>query len=302
MTSKNLEDISKEILNYAKNQGFNIFYSKELSTEYDLAEAIWDQGSEWKEFFNIAKDEDIKTIIANIQVFRKDDAFKIDDENNPLLDQALTQSKILDLEELSKLDGKVGSYTFSWIKNGVRYSLSEITEWYKDYKSVMSSIESEITRQQPMGILADYYGGKESQTQEIPEVLKKKSEEELANEMAEFMRKESPTPDTRDFYVLRRMFWAEKGIERFSLNPKVELIRDRIDMKAQKILEEEQTKEEKEKIPKLLEQCIQWCNKNNIKKATQGDIGAFLVDNETSLSRDGQRKLWQKVNVMLKSK
>lgn len=138
------------------------------------------------------------------------------------------------------------------------------------------------------------------QDEEIPEALRK-SEEELVNELIEFIRKESPSPHTHSFFMLEHMFWAEKGIERFSFNPKVELIKTRVNMKAQKILDDEQIKEEKEKIPELVEQCIQWCKKNNMKKVTQSDIGAFLTDNEISFSKDGQRTLWQKVNVMLRS-
>lgn len=296
MKPSGLEEKSKEILDYAKSQGFSIFYSKELSADYDL-EAVWDRPEEWREFFNIAKNEDVKTIIANIQVFEKDAAFRIEDADHSTVED-LVNKAVVDPKELSEIDGKVGLYKFSWIKSGTIYSLSEITDWYKEYKSAMFTIESELVRQRPMGASTSF--DRERQDEEIPEALRK-SEEELVNELIEFIGKESPSPDTHSFFMLERMFWAEKGIERFSFNPKVELIKTRVDMKAQKILGDERTKEEKEKMPELVERCIEWCKKNNMKKVTQGDMGAFLTDNEISFSKDGQRTLWQKVNVMLRS-
>lgn len=114
MKPSGLEEKSKEILDHAKNQGFSIFYSKELSADYDL-EAIWDRPEEWREFFNIAKNEDVKTIIANIQVFEKDDAFRIEGADHFTIEDVMNKA-VANPEELSEIDGKVGLYKFSWIK------------------------------------------------------------------------------------------------------------------------------------------------------------------------------------------
>ncbi len=57
------------------SEGFNVFYSEEFTREYELVEALWDRPDKWKDFFTVAKNEGIKTIIVDIQTFDSEHAF-----------------------------------------------------------------------------------------------------------------------------------------------------------------------------------------------------------------------------------
>jgi len=77
------DDLSKnydQVLVHLKNEGFNVFYSSNISDEEIFPEVMWDKrNSSWKEFFNIAKKEKINTIIVQRENFRKDDFEKLED-------------------------------------------------------------------------------------------------------------------------------------------------------------------------------------------------------------------------------
>ena len=58
-----IRDQYNEIKSFLEKEGFNIFYVKEfVASEYDH---IWDTEYDWKKFFEIAKKEDVKTIIVS---------------------------------------------------------------------------------------------------------------------------------------------------------------------------------------------------------------------------------------------
>lgn len=292
-TDKNdLQDKSKEILEYAKNEGFSIFYSKEFD-DYDYDIFDWDVSKDWKEFFTIAKNEEVKIIVASINTF--------DSSNEDLIKaaQSATEEENEQDEDLdfTKYNGKVGSYRFLWVKDSIKYSLSEMTDWYKEYKEIESTLKGEYAQQQRMAFRTDFLQRRE----EIPAILTSKSEEELAKEVVEFIEKESPHASRYEVYTLIRLFWSNKGLFDHGLSSQADVIRRRIDLKAEKIFEQKQAKEEKERMPKLVEQCVSWARKNGLKKLILGEVGAFLTEHEITLSREGQRVLWQKVNLELKS-
>jgi hypothetical protein len=291
-----VDDLGKkamEILQYAQNQGFNIFHGKDLyDNDYDIFD--WDPTKDWKDFFGIAKGEGAKIIIASIEIF--------DSSKEPMVKLAndTDDEDGSDVEvDFTKYDGKVGSFRFLWVKDGIKYSLSEATDWYDEYKHLESAVKAEYTQQQRISLHSEFVQG---QQDEVPEVLKSKSEEELAQEMVAFILKESPHASGYEVYTFARVFWGNKGLISHSLGPKAEAIRRSVDAKAQRLLEQNQAKQEKERMPKLVEQCLEWAGKNGLKKLTLGEVGAFISENDVELSREGQRLLWQKTNIELKTR
>lgn len=286
-----LQEKSKEILEYITNEGFGIFYSREFD-DYDIFD--WDMSKDWKEFFAIAKNEGVKIIVANNNTF--------DSSKEDLIEtsQSITEEDEQD-DDLSfkEYDGKVGSYQFLWVKEGIKYSLSETTDWYKEYRGIESAIKAEYTQRQKMALRTEFL---QEHKGEIPAILKSKSEEEFATELVEFIEKESPQASGFEIYTFTRLFWSSKGLFDHGLGPQADTIRRRIDMKAEKMFEQKRAKEEKERMPKLVEQCVNWARKNGLKKVILGEVGAFLTESDVNLSREGQRLLWQKVNLELKSR
>ncbi|MGI0081863.1 MAG: hypothetical protein ACREAG_00970 [Nitrosopumilaceae archaeon] len=95
----------------------------------------------------------------------------------------------------------------------------------------------------------------------------------------------------------------KKGLERvFNLDPEVATTMRRIEEKAYKTLVEDQLTHEKEILPQLQEECIKWCRENNLNKIVKAEVEAFLAEKEIPLSSEAERKLWQKVNISLKSR
>lgn len=299
MTSNNADDLkekSQEILDFAQNQGFSIFHGREL-VDNDYARFEWDSSKDWKEFFTIAKNEGVRVIVANIDTFDSDKEHLI-----RTVRSAMEERDELEKDEdvdFKKYDGKVGLYQFLWVKDGIKYSLSEMTDWCEEYKELDSALRTEYAQQARIAFREEFLHGHDG---EIPAILKNQSEEELAKELLEFIEKESPNASRYEVYTLSRLFWSNKGLFAHGASPQADAMRRRIDMKAEKMFEQKQSKEEKERMPKLVEQCLEWARKNGLMKLTQGEVGAFVSESDISLSRDGQRLLWQKVNIELKTR
>jgi hypothetical protein len=119
--------------------------------------------------------------------------------------------------------------------------------------------------------------------------------------MIDFIKEQLPTPDRLGFYRVKEFFWSKKGVvNRFSINPEIKFKMEKVEMNAQKRIEEAQMEEEKEKIPDLIDSCIDWCKDNGLKKVTKTNVKAFLAEKETTLSRNSEDILYQRVNFKLK--
>jgi len=143
---------------------------------------------------------------------------------------------------------------------------------------------------------------------EVPKWLKTSTPEELAVEMLEFKEKEFPDEDKVSFHTLSRFFWDNKGVERFFLPSEAQLKIERANYLAERqIANEEDAKkkkrlaEEKEELPSLVSQCIDWARINSLKRLTLADVDAFIMEKELDLLNETERAMYAMANVKLKS-
>ena len=142
---KGLEETKKEILDYINSNGFGIFYG---STSVKNG-VLWNpsQGN-WKNFVNIAKNEDIKTLIYHESILSEElielstaiDEYQIDldkKEDVQLLKEL--QSKLKSFEEFSE---KIAWIHLSWIKGEVQYLLQLTSPWYDEFLEVQEEVQA----------------------------------------------------------------------------------------------------------------------------------------------------------------
>ncbi|MGI0081862.1 MAG: hypothetical protein ACREAG_00965 [Nitrosopumilaceae archaeon] len=203
---EDLQERSKEILDYAKEQGFNVFYCKELPVMESFIEANWDNFDDWKEFFNIARKEDVKTILVTIRIFEEKDMPNTEEA----VDESDREEGYVDFRKFSSYVGKVGSYEFTWVKNGTKFSISETTDCYQDYLALVEGeIKSVLGRRASGGMAAYGASLRDHGTKQFLKSLNSKPEEETSKEIVEFVRKEGGSQDwTRHYnaYELIRLY------------------------------------------------------------------------------------------------
>ena len=144
---------------------------------------------------------------------------------------------------------------------------------------------------------------------EVPAWIKTRTPEELAVEMLEFKKKEFPENEKLGFHTISNFFWKSKGIERYAMPSDIELKVERANILAQReILKEEerqkkeQWEKEKEELPSLVSQCIDWARTNGLKRLTLGDIDAYIMERNLDILKETRRALYAMANVKLKSK
>jgi hypothetical protein len=287
--TENLDTKSKQLIDSLKKEGFNVFFAKNTIDSDNVTEVFWDENEDSKNFFEIAKKEDVKTIIAVVKVLEKD-MLNLDSEDDESINQQILQQLKEEISKVSKYAGKVGFYKFSWMKDGTKYSLMEAAEWFEEFTSMVKRLSAPIRR-------GGFVSSRFEQQEEIPKELQEKSEEDLAEEMIDFIKEQLPTPDRIGFYRVKEFFWSKKGVvNRFSISPEIKFKMEKVEMNAQKRIEEAQMEEEKEKLPDLIDACIDWCKDNGLKKVTKTNVKAFLAEKETTLTRNSEDILYQRVN------
>ncbi|MGB9659196.1 MAG: hypothetical protein ACPLY9_01540 [Nitrososphaerales archaeon] len=266
---ENLNKIYEEIVEYIKSQNLRIFPGRLTLTEGFLNQVIWGpESDDWKSFIEIAREEGAKTIIVEIA--------KGEDEHT----------------------NDIGSLKLVWIKDGVTYIFEEQAEWW--IESIKE--EREMEEVTPMAIR---YGVREQIPEEVLKELQSKDESQLADEMLAFLSKEFPEANMIG-YRNTELFWGQKGIHRWSLEPSLRLKIEKVEAIVRQKLEQERLKKEKEQIekekeliPKLVEECLEWAKKNQMKKVTKSNIDYFLIEKEIKLTRTSRDALYNQVNFKL---
>lgn len=144
---------------------------------------------------------------------------------------------------------------------------------------------------------------------EVPDWIKTRPPEELAVEMLEFKKKEFSEDENLGFHTISDFFWKSKGIERFLMPSDIQLKIERANILARReILKEVETQKkerlekEKEELPSLVSQCIDWARTNGLKRLTLGDIDAYIMERNLDILKKTRRALYAMANVKLKSK
>jgi len=291
VVKQDLEKNFDEVLDYLKKEKFNIFYSKNITEEGILPEINWEsQDNSWKEFFSIAKNENINTIIVEKENFNKQLLEKIENlmQNKINEDSELNNRFNEYFNALKKYEDQLGSFIFSWIKDGTRYSLSEKTSWFDEFENGLSEIES-LAKQK-----GRYRHSLMEDRDELPKEISKKSVEEWVEEFYNYLQKDFPNASRRDVYTAEQVFWEEKGVYRHSGKGRVLI------GKVSSIVERKLEVKEKEIIPKLVEEGIKWAKDNELKKMTKSNITGFLAEKGINLSINSKDILYNRLTIKLK--
>jgi hypothetical protein len=309
LANDNLDKNAKEILAYAEREGFNIFYADpEGSGAENSSYFAWDKSKDWKDFFKVAKKEGVSTIVAMIAILEKDSLQELkeameDERQNP---QEITNKDDLDaltdvLSRLAKQTGKTGFYSFVWLKDGLEYSLTDSADWYNEVKDILK--DRKLLERIESGVATSRLAPSSfSSERSVPAFLKDKTEDELVKDMIEFILEESKSVANIDNYnALSSMFWSKNGVERFIMPGEARYLIQKVDMKASQQIEAMQIEKEKEEMPKLVDECYDWCKENDLSKLIKTHVSAFLAEKGISLSSHGKDLLYQKVNMKLRS-
>lgn len=304
MSKDDLSEIAKEIQEYIKNEGFELFYTKpDLDNDANFE---WDDDQDWKGFFRIAKKEGVTTVIGTISTLTKNmieelSEIETEAERNDGENEELRIVKEL-VTKLSSHSNKIGHYNFRWIKDGLEYSLTDTTDWFEELIEITRQFDREQKRSELVRrpSLIGYSGI--SSERPVPKALEGKTEDELAKELLDYVMSESGGKlTTREFRTLAFMFWNKLGTSRVGLPGEYAYLIQKAEMKVEKQIEIMQLEREKKELPKLVDECYEWCKKNNLAKIIKTNVSAFLAEKEISLSKNGQDMLYQQVNMKLRT-
>jgi len=145
---------------------------------------------------------------------------------------------------------------------------------------------------------------------EVPDWIKTRTAEELAIEMMEFKKREFPDDEYSGIHTISNFFWENKGIEdTYSMPSEIRLKMNKANILARtqiRIEEETQRKEqmekEKEELPSLVGQCVDWARTHGLKRVTLADVDAYILERNLDILKETRRALYVMANVQLKSK
>lgn len=292
MEKQELQKNYDEIIDFLKKEKYNIFHSRRNSEEGILPEINWDiKNNSWNDFFSIAKKEGVSTIISETENFSNEDIKKIENIIQEKIEEEPEMVEELNgiFKDLKKHKNELGTFIFSWIKDGARYSFTEKTPWFEELEinlEELQTIAREHRRHRPTST---------EEREEVPEAVSKKPVEELVEEYYNYILKEFPNASRHDMYNAERVFWQEKGVDKY-ITGKGRILIDKVSNLVERKLEVR----EREMLPKLIEECIKWCKEIELNKLTKSNVLGFLAEKEMNLSGHSKDILYNRVNIKLK--
>lgn len=143
---------------------------------------------------------------------------------------------------------------------------------------------------------------------EIPEEIKSATSEKLASELVAFIQKEFSDEENMSIYRASEFFWNQKNIRKYEMLPEVRFKMEKAEMLAEKQLnaarevkEKAQLEKEKLELPSIVNSCVNWAREHNLKRITQADVDAYLLDKNIELLYQTKRSLYAMANVAIKS-
>ena len=145
-------------------------------------------------------------------------------------------------------------------------------------------------------------------TEKATQWLKNETPETLAKQMLEFKDEEFPKDEDVQFHTLSHLFWTNKGIDAYFLPSDVQLKKEQANIIAQRRFEKEKEEKqrarlayEKEELPSLVGQCIDWARVNGLNKITLSDVDTFVMEKELDILYETKRALYSMANLKLKT-
>ncbi len=132
---------------------------------------------------------------------------------------------------------------------------------------------------------------------EVPEWLKSSTPEELADEILDWKRKEFSEGGCFGFHAISQYFWSSKGVETFLMPLEVQLKVQ----KAESLAEKEIRKKEKEELPSLVNQCVDWARTNGLRRLTVADVETYILEKNLGILQETKRAIYAMANLKLKT-
>ncbi|MCQ5373719.1 MAG: hypothetical protein NO515_01650 [Candidatus Methanomethylicia archaeon] len=111
------------------------------------------------------------------------------------------------------------------------------------------------------------------------------------------------------YHTAFRYFWESKGVQDFLLPSEARLKIQRVEFLAERELIKEseserkrKLQEQKDELPSLVSQCVDWARANGLKRITLADLDTFLLEKDIDLLHEIKRTLYSMVNLKLKTK
>jgi hypothetical protein len=245
-----LEKLKENILNVCKDK-FDIFYSEPVDERENYI--VW-KGEDFKEYLSLAEKLNIKMIYFF--------------------------ESIINNEEDSKYNGKIGQIEIGFLYNGIFHTFIEIADWLEEFEE----LKEEKTEKQ----------------------ILEKSEEELANEIIESIYKDYKEPlDVNENIIDNELIriWEEKDLlQSYRTEPTIKMKLQKVSHIVHKHFSDIARKKEGEILPPLIDECVVWCKKQGLTKIIKSNLKVFLSDKNIDLTSIGKEELYFKVNNELKKK
>lgn len=143
---------------------------------------------------------------------------------------------------------------------------------------------------------------------EIPKWLQTSTPEEIAVEILDFKKKEFPEDTYFGFHTISRHYWSNKGFSKFLMPPEIQIKIEKAELLAEKeIRKEEETRikerfaKEKEELPSLVSQCVDWARINGLKRLTFADIDTYILEKDLDILKETRRAVYSVANLKLKT-
>jgi len=280
---KTIQEFQQTMESHIESEGLNIFNYTTASYSELISEIEWDDVENWQKFFLIAKNEGILTFYKQIEIFSKSEFDNIKDDLDEEEHYDLIKSLNSNLDEIS-------SMSFSWFKNNIRHSITKKVLWMVELEQELTSLDDDDSSNEVEDRSLEHEQQREI---DVPENLIGE-EVELAKKLLIFWQKENPTQSRYIDRDLEREFW-EPYDELIRFNEKHRAFQ----RKVEDLTIQLHQKNEKEKIPDLVEKCVEWAVENKRSKTTQIEIREFLEDMGEYLDSNNLKSIIEKTNRQL---
>jgi len=142
----------------------------------------------------------------------------------------------------------------------------------------------------------------------VPKWLKVATPDEIAQRMLEFKDEEFKNGEEVRFYMLRNLFWSKEGVEQLFLPTEISMKMQQAEVKAQMQMQKEEDEkkkarlsQEREELPNLVSQCVDWARVTGLKRLAMADVDTFALEKDLSFLRETKKAIYSMANVKLKS-
>jgi len=197
----------------------------------------------------------------------------------------LYYSEMIVAEEESD-EEKLAQIDLGFFFNNKFHLFSYQAEWFVEYN------EQEIAKQEI------------SKQPVISDDFKSKSANELADEMIKYLDASYSVEDEENpLEIIELRFWQSKGIDdKLCVDEPTRIKINVIESKVKNHYNDIKLKKEKEILPSLIDECVEWCKNEGLIKMNKANMNLFLAQKEISLTSVSESVLFGKVNNKLKIK